>query len=51
MNQRPSFPGSGSYEVTEAPVFDHADIAGRLQIVLPTGENEKVVVPLTRNWR
>jgi hypothetical protein len=49
MNQSPSLPGAGSIWFTVAPV--HAMTAGRLQTVGLTGENVKLVVPLTLNWR
>jgi hypothetical protein len=49
MNQRPSLPGSGSIWFIVSPV--QAMMAGRLQTVEARGENEKLVVPLTLNWR
>jgi hypothetical protein len=49
MNQMPSFPGSGSTWFGVVPV--HAMTAGRLKNVEATGENEKLVVPVTLNWR
>ena len=45
MNQMPSFPGSGSIWFKEAPVPAHAEMAGRLQMVLPTGEKCEVRCP------
>jgi hypothetical protein len=51
MNQMPSLPGSGWYWPTVAPVPAHTVIAGCVRTVDATGENVKLVVPLTLNWR